>query len=157
MKNSTRNAKGATVNREMAYLRCMLNFAIERKYVSENPASRVKPFDQRRERPAKRMLSLEDEQGILDDAPPYFRVAIVLSARTGGRIYTETFSLRWDQIDLDHKVFFPGGKPRQNAHLSPYPDRTCPRCSSQLEKETGQQKPISFSESGQTRPADHHA
>jgi integrase len=69
----------------MAYLRCMLNFAIERKYISENPASRVKPFDERRERPAKRMLSLEDEQRILENAPPYLRVAIVLLAQTGGR------------------------------------------------------------------------
>ena len=67
-KNPTRKVKGATVNREMAYLRCMLNFAIERKYISENPASRVKPFDERRERPAKRMLSLEDEQRILENA-----------------------------------------------------------------------------------------
>jgi len=47
----TRKVKGATVNREMAYLRLHLNFAIERKYISENPASRVKPFDERRERP----------------------------------------------------------------------------------------------------------
>jgi hypothetical protein len=32
-KNPTRKVNGATLNREMAYLRCMLNFAIERKKV----------------------------------------------------------------------------------------------------------------------------
>ena len=36
--NPVRKVKGATVNRELAYLRCMLNFAVERKYISENPA-----------------------------------------------------------------------------------------------------------------------
>jgi hypothetical protein len=30
-KNPNCKVKGATVNREMAYLRCMFNFAIERK------------------------------------------------------------------------------------------------------------------------------
>jgi integrase len=105
----------------MAYLRCMLNFAIERKYISENPASRVRPFDERRERPAKRMLSLEEEQRILDNAPPYLRVAIVLLAQTGGRTYTEGFSLRWDQIDLDHNVIFFGGKTKTEGSSEPVP------------------------------------
>jgi hypothetical protein len=36
------------------------------------------------------------------------------------------------------------------------PDRACTRCSFQLEERTGRQEPISFSESGQTRPADHY-
>jgi len=120
-KNPTRKVKGATVNREMAYLRCMLNFAIERKYISENPASRVKPFDERRERPAKRMLSLEDEQRILENAPPYLRVAIVLLAQTGGRTYTEGFSLRWDQIDIEHNVIFFGGKTKTEGSSEPVP------------------------------------
>src|SRR5215469_3003337 len=80
-KDPSSNVKGATVNREMAYLRCMFNFAIERKYIVENPARGVKTFDERRERPAKRMLSLEEEQRILRNAPPYLRVAIVLTNR----------------------------------------------------------------------------
>jgi len=66
--NPTRKIKGATVNRELAYLRCILNFAVERKYISENPAHGVKLFDERRERPVKRMLALEDEQRILENA-----------------------------------------------------------------------------------------
>ena len=61
----------------------------------------VKHFDERRERPTKRMLALEEEQRILANAPPYLRVAIVLLAQTGGRTYTEGLSLRWDQIDLE--------------------------------------------------------
>jgi integrase len=119
--NPARKVKGATVNRELAYLRCMLNFAVERKYISENPARGVKPFDERRERPVKRMLSLEEEQRILENAPPYLRVAIVLLAQTGGRTYTEGFSLRWDQIDFDHKVMFFGADTKTEGSSEPVP------------------------------------
>src|SRR6516165_7680079 len=118
----------------MAYLRCLLNFAIERRYISENPARGVKRFDERRERPAKRMLSLEEEQRILENAPPYLRVAIVLLAQTGGRTYTEGFSLRWDQVDLGHNMIFFG----------------------EDTKTEGSSEPVPLSESGQTRPADHY-
>jgi integrase len=49
------------------------------------------------------------------------RVAIVLLAQTGGRTYTEGFSLRWDQIDLDHNVIFFGGKTKTEGSSEPVP------------------------------------
>jgi integrase len=119
--NSAHKIKGATVNREMAYMRCMFNFAIERKYISENPARGVRPFDERRERPAKRMLTLEEEQRILENAPPYLRVAIVLLAQTGGRTYTEGLRLRWDQIDLKNNVISFGGDTKTKGSSDPVP------------------------------------
>ena len=81
----------------------------------------MKPFDERRERPVKRMLSLEEEQRILENAPPYLRVAIVLLAQTGGRTYTEGFSFRWDQIDFDHKVMFFGADTKTEGSSEPVP------------------------------------
>ena len=75
-----------------------LEYAVSRRYLTENPGSGVKHFDERRERPAKRMLALEEEQRILANAPRYLRVAILLLAQTGGRTYTEGLSLHWDQI-----------------------------------------------------------
>ena len=113
--------KGATVNRGMAYLRCLLNFAIGRRYISENSAPGVKRFDERRERPAKRMLSLEGEQRILENAPQYLRVAIVFLAQTSGRTYTEGFSLRWDQVDLGHNMIFFGGETKTEGSSEPVP------------------------------------
>ena len=67
------------------------------------------------------MLSLEEEQRILENAPPYLRVAIVLLAQTGGRTYTEGFSLRWDQIDFDHKVMFFGADTKTEGSSEPVP------------------------------------
>ncbi len=96
--------KGATVNRELECLKCMLDFAVKRKYIAENPAAQVKHFNELRERPTRRMLTLDEERRILDQAPDYLRVAIILLSQTGGRTYSEGFSLRWSQVDFDFKV-----------------------------------------------------
>ena len=107
--------KGATVNRELECLKCMLDFAVKRKYIAENPAAQVKHFNELRERPTRRMLTLDEERRILHAAPDYLRVAIILLSQTGGRTYSEGFSLRWSQVDfeqrvirLDHNVKTPG-------------------------------------------------
>src|SRR5712692_2944560 len=96
--------KGATVNRELECLKCMLDFATKRRYIAENPASEVKHFNELRERPTRRMLTLEEERRILDAAPVYLRVAIILLAQTGGRTYSEGFSLRWSQVDFENRL-----------------------------------------------------
>jgi integrase len=99
-----RTVKGATVNRELECLKCVLDLAVKRKYVAENPASTVKHFNELRERPVRRMLTVEEEQRILAAAQPYLRVAIILLTQTGGRTYSEGLSLRWNQVDLERKV-----------------------------------------------------
>jgi integrase len=99
-----RTIKGATVNRELECLKCVLDLALKRKYIPENPASTVKHFNELRERPVRRMLTLEEERRILEVAPPHLRVAIILLSQTGGRTYSEGFSLRWDQVDFENKV-----------------------------------------------------
>jgi len=102
--NPNQTVKGATVNRELECLKCMLDFATKRRYIAENPASSVKHFNELRERPTRRMLTIEEERRILDAAPVYLRVAIILLAQTGGRTYSEGFSLRWSQVDLEGKL-----------------------------------------------------
>jgi integrase len=102
--NPNRTLKGATVNRELECLKCILDLAVNRKYMPENPASAVKHFNELRERPVRRMLTVEEEQRILEAAPPHLRVAIILFSQTGGRTYSEGFSLRWDQMDLANKL-----------------------------------------------------
>jgi Phage integrase SAM-like domain len=89
--NPKQTVKGATVNRELECLKCMLDFATKRRCIAENPAAEVKHFNELRERPARRMLSLEEERRILHAAPVYLRVAIILLAQTGGRTYSEGF------------------------------------------------------------------
>jgi hypothetical protein len=71
----------------------MLDFATKRKYIRENPAAEVKHFNELRERPTRKMLTLEEERRILDAALVYLRVAIILLAQAGRRTYSEGFSL----------------------------------------------------------------
>jgi len=113
--------KGATVNRELQCLHCMFQFAITRKYVTENPATGVKHFDERRERPTKRMLTAEEEQRILNAAPPSLRVAIILLVQTGGRTYSEGLSLRWEQVDLNNRVIHLSGNVKTKDSAQPVP------------------------------------
>jgi integrase len=102
--NPSRTIKGATVNRELECLKCVFDLAVKRKYIPENPAAAVKHFNELRERPVRRMLTVEEELRILEAAPPYLRVAIILLSQTGGRTYSEGFSLRWDQVDFENKL-----------------------------------------------------
>jgi integrase len=120
-RNPKTTVKGATVNREIQCLHCMFQFAISRKYITENPAAGVKHFDERRERPVKRMLPVEEEQRILEAAPPHLRVAIILLVQTGGRTYSEGLSLRWEQVDLENLVIHLCGDVKTKDSAQPVP------------------------------------
>ena len=50
------------------------------------------------------MLTLDEERRIVNAAPDDLRVAIILLSQTGGRTYSEGFSLRWSQVDFEQKV-----------------------------------------------------
>ncbi|PYU47774.1 MAG: hypothetical protein DMG54_00090 [Acidobacteria bacterium] len=76
---TNRTIKGATVNRELECLKCILDLAVKRSYIPENPAAAVKHFNELRERPVRRMLAVEEELGILEAAPPHLRVATASS------------------------------------------------------------------------------
>jgi hypothetical protein len=110
-------------------LHCVFQFALKRKYIGENPTAGVKHFDERHERPSKRMLTVEEERRILEAAPPHLRVAIVLLVQTGGRTYSEGLSLKSVGIvsstadlapHVGHKVELTGtAVPPKDAEMDP--------------------------------------
>jgi integrase len=116
-----RTLKGATVNRELECLTCLLDLAVRREYIPENPARGVKHFNELRERPVKQMLTLEQENRILSAAPPHLRVGIILLAQTGGRTYSEGFRLRWDQIDWENRLIRFGNDLKTPGSSEPHP------------------------------------
>ena len=99
--NPERTVKGATVNRELETLQCMFKLAVRRRYIKDNPASAVEHFPELRDRPAKRLITPEEFLRILNAAPMHLRVGIILLEQTGNRTYSELFSLKWEEIDLD--------------------------------------------------------
>jgi integrase len=116
-----RTLKGATVNRELEYLTCILDLAVQRKYIPENPARAVKHFNELRERPAKQMLTLDQENHILNAASPHLRVGIILLVQTGGRTYSEGFRLRWDQVDWENRLIHFGNDVKTPGSSEPLP------------------------------------
>ena len=67
------------------------------------------------------MVTVEDEHRILEAAPAYLRVAIVLLVQTGGRSYSEGLSLRWDQLDLTNGVLHLGDDLKTTDSAQPLP------------------------------------
>lgn len=116
-----RTLKGATVNRELECLTCLLDLAVHRQYIPENTARAVKHFNELRERPTKQMLTLDQENRILQTAAPYLRVGIVLLVQTGGRTYSEGFRLRWDQVDWEHRLIRFGSDVKTPGSSEPLP------------------------------------
>jgi len=144
-RNPNRTLKGATVNRELACLHCMFQFALKRKYIGENPAADVQHFNERKERPLKRMLTVDEEHRIIEAAPPYLRVAIVLLVQTGGRTYSEGLSLRWDQVDLIHGMLHLGDDLKTSDSAQPLPlSRLASDVLKEWKKEQNSESPYVF-------------
>ena len=89
---------GATVNRELALLKRMLNLAIAWDlFLNANPVRKVKFF--REFNTGLRVLSAEEEKNLLENASPYLQDLIRFAVNTGLRV-GEIFSLRWSNVDL---------------------------------------------------------
>lgn len=76
---------GATVNRELALLKRMLNLAIDWDlYLGHNPVCKVKFFQEFNA--GKRILSGEEEEKLIRNATPYVQDIIRFALNTGLRI-----------------------------------------------------------------------
>ena len=120
-RNPNRTIKGATVNRELECLKCVFDLAVKRKYIPENLATAVRHFNELRERPVRRMLTVDEEMRIVEAAPPYLRVAIVLLSQTGGPTYSEGLSLRWDQVDFEQQLIRLDNNVKTQGSAAPVP------------------------------------
>jgi integrase len=95
----------AIVNRELALLRHMLSKAVEWGYLKSNPAKPVKLL---KEPPGRlRYLEPDEIERLLADSEdsqaPYLRPVMVIALYTGMRL-GEILGLRWEDIDLKHRL-----------------------------------------------------
>jgi integrase len=91
----------ATVNRETALLKHMLNMA-ERwgLYRGPNPVRWVKFLPENNLQ--FRTLSEDEERRLLDSSPPYLRELILFAINTGLRC-GDLLDLKWEEVDIDEK------------------------------------------------------
>ena len=98
----------AGVNRDLAALRFMMNFAIRQGYIRKNPVQDVGFL---REGPGNmRIISHEEEERYLAAADPALRDVAILMLQTGMRP-NEVFNIRSENVHLAARfIFIPHGK-----------------------------------------------
>ena len=102
MRSRRRKVSAATVNREVACLRKLLNLAVERGELDENPIKGIKLFQ---EAPGRQpTLTTEDERKLLAACKlPYLKLSVQLALLTGCRL-GELLALNWKHVDFENAI-----------------------------------------------------
>lgn len=89
----------AAVNREFAFLKAMLNHAIEWEWLAENPTEKIKP--PRGEKKRLRFLNNEEISKLIFCSNAYLKPIIITAISTGMR-FSEIMTLKWNDVNLVH-------------------------------------------------------
>jgi excisionase family DNA binding protein len=89
----------STINRYMALLRKMFNYAIEEGFLEKNPMDRIKSFSEK-DNLKERILTKDEEARLMEESSPHLKSIIVIALNTGMRL-GKILNLRWNQIDMD--------------------------------------------------------
>ena len=88
----------ASVNRELALLKCMFNKAIAWGYAKGNPVTQIKFFKENNWR--TRFLEKEEIARLLSHCPPILRAILTVALNTGMR-KSEIQNLKWRDVDFE--------------------------------------------------------
>ena len=112
----------ATINRDLAALRLILNLAIRKQYIARNPVKDVQFLD---EGPGQmRVISHQEEQRYMAAASPLLRDVATLIVETGMRP-EEVFTIRKENVHLKlGYLFVPSGKTHFARRNVPLTDAT---------------------------------
>jgi integrase len=101
--NLSRNGKAltnATLNRDLALLKCITRRAVLNGLLDRNPIEGVRAF---KEESRDRTLTQEEYEALLRRCSPRLKAVVQLAYWTGMR-RSEILGLRWDQVDTRQKV-----------------------------------------------------
>ena len=122
METKAKTVSKATVNREVAFLRKVLNKAVEWNALPNNPIFRIKLFDER-ESIRKRYLKPNEIRLLLECCAPAVRNVVTFALYTGRR-QGEILGMRWQEVDLENGyVYFPRTKKKEPDQVA-IPPRT---------------------------------
>jgi len=93
--------KPATVNRELAALKCMFNWAIKNGKMTVNPMKKIKMLKENNTR--LRFLSKEEAQALVNNCPPHLRRVVITALLTGMR-RGEILGLKWSDVDMTRGI-----------------------------------------------------
>lgn len=98
-----KEVSGATVNRNLACLKCMFNKAIAwGKFAGTNPVKGIKFF---KEQPRLRFLEREEIRKLLDSCDGHLRPIVILALHSGMR-KGEILNLKWRDIDFRRDIIY---------------------------------------------------
>lgn len=98
-----KEVSGATVNRNLACLKCMFNKAISwGKFSGKNPVKDIKFF---KEQPRLRFLEKEDIDKLLLNCSEHLKPIVILALHTGMR-KGEILNLKWHDIDFNRGIIY---------------------------------------------------
>ena len=105
---TSKKLRPATVNRELACLKALFNFAIKADVIAKNPVSRIKFLAENNQQ--TRVLSYTEQQRYLASASPVLRDVATLILESGMRP-EEVYTIRPENVDLVHGwLLIPHGK-----------------------------------------------
>ena len=93
----------ATVNRELATLKCMFNKAMAWNTVTDNPVRKVKLF--REDNKRVRFLEKEEIPKLIDNCAPHLKPVVIVALNTGMR-KAEILGLKWHNISIEHDTIY---------------------------------------------------
>ncbi len=103
-KVNNKQIKPATINRELACLRHCINVAKQKnRFYGDNPVSKVKFLQELNEK--DRILTIEEENKLLEKCPNHLRLIVLTALYTGMR-KMEILTLKWSNIDFNNKLIF---------------------------------------------------
>jgi len=92
-----------TVNRDLEALRSMLFWAVDEGLLSTNPLSRVRMTRERKK--PRFVLSVAEEELLLQSAAPHLR-AIIIAALDCGMRRGEILTQRWEHVDFNREILY---------------------------------------------------
>ena len=91
-----------TANREMALLKKMFSYAVEKGMIGENPARKVKMFSEV-DTARDRVLSRDEEQRLFSELAPHMKPIVLVGLHSGLRL-GEILGLNWSDVNLEKRT-----------------------------------------------------
>ncbi|MDP2940555.1 MAG: site-specific integrase, partial [Candidatus Omnitrophota bacterium] len=95
--------KPATINRNVALLKCMFNKAIEWRKVDKNPLKGMKPLKENNKR--LRFLEKNEILKLIDCCSPHLKPIVIVAVNSGMRT-GEILNLKWNDIDFKTNLIY---------------------------------------------------
>jgi integrase len=102
-RHAQKKVSDTTINRDLEALRHILYFAVDEGLLTANPLNRLQMVQERRKK--RPVMSIRQEQRLLQAAAPHLKDIIITALDTGMR-RGEILKERWEDVDFSRRLLF---------------------------------------------------